>query len=198
MIVYTAIFNDYDTLRDIYLPEGWKAVCFSDRPLKSNIWDVQVIPNSEKIYRCIKICPYNYLPWERTIWIDGNLEYLGNWEDLDLPGFTVMRHPERKWVHEEAFACIYLKKDTPETIRQQMIRYEKAELVATGVLIRDPESFSADFATDWWAEVRDFSVRDQLSFGPMARRHGLKYNKLPFLQGFFKHKHAIRCNKLAH
>ncbi len=192
MIVYTAIFNDYDTLRDIYLPRGWQAVCFSDRKLKSRTWDVQVIENSPKIYRKIKILPYSYLPWERTIWIDGNLVRRDNWELLDREGFWVMKHPERRTVHEEATACIRLGKDSAGVIARQVERYGPSPLVATGVLIREPESYPREFALDWWAEVENFSHRDQLSFGPMADRHGVDYRSMLFLEGFTKFKHCTR------
>jgi hypothetical protein len=187
MIVYTAIFHDYDALREVKLPFGWEAVCFTDKPIKSKSWDVRVLEPFDKIHRRLKIIPEEQFPGERTIWIDGNLEYLGDWKDLDRRGFNVMKHPERQDIHQEAQACIWLRKDDRSTIIRQMQRYNKSELVATGVLVRDPGYI--DFSIDWWGEVEQFSSRDQLSFGPVARKHGLMYEKMPFLRNFVKHKH---------
>lgn len=189
MIVYTAIFNDYDVLRDVFLPPGWRAVCFSDRPISSKTWEVIVIPGKEKEFRRVKIMPYEYLPRERTIWIDGNLQPNGRWERLDRPGIWVMEHPERASVHEEAAACIYLRKDSADRVIEQVKRYENCELVATGVMVREPESYTDDFAGAWWSEVERFSHRDQLSFTPMAKLYDIQYKKMPFLEGFYKHKH---------
>ena len=40
-VVYTAIIGGYDTLVEpTYKPKGWDFVCFSDRDLKSDNWEI--------------------------------------------------------------------------------------------------------------------------------------------------------------
>jgi hypothetical protein len=52
-------------------------------------------------------------------------------------------------------------------------------LVETGVLLRRKQPEVATFNERWWAEIRQGSLRDQLSFNYVAWRVRLKYGLLP-------------------
>ena len=41
-VIYTAIIGGYDTLVEPdYKPEGWDFVCFTDKDLKSDTWEIR-------------------------------------------------------------------------------------------------------------------------------------------------------------
>ena len=52
-VIYTAIIGGYDELIEPeYIPKEWEFVCFSDRNLKSKVWDVRkVVPKYEQPVR---------------------------------------------------------------------------------------------------------------------------------------------------
>src|SRR5687767_13676487 len=103
-IIYTCITNNYDTLRPIKAPDGWRAICFTDYIGASwdvDGWEISKHPMGSLNAREVKLNPHYFLPpHHRSIWIDGNLEYRGDWYDYDLPGFTVMKHPDRFCVYD--------------------------------------------------------------------------------------------------
>ena len=76
MIVYTAIFGEFDTLRP--LPPGLNGVCFSDGRQVANGW--QVVPpkyddtNPSKRAKHHRCMPHRLFPGEVTLWIDASYE----------------------------------------------------------------------------------------------------------------------------
>lgn len=203
MIVYTAIFGAYDLLKPINVPEGWRAICFTDQPIQVEGWEIVQFTNSDKLCRDIKINPTRYLPdHDRCIWIDGNLSYYGDWNRLNKSGFTIMKHPLRDCIYKEAEACIALGKDSKSMIMSQVSSYkwagypQNAGLNATGVIIRDNNPTIVKFCEHWWEQVHLFSHRDQLSFNYIAWKLGFKFNEIPFLENFCKQKHRIVNKKL--
>jgi len=195
VVIYTCITNGYDRLREIArLPKGWRAVCFTDADIKSDSWEIQKIPNLPRIQRHVKICPHHYLKFDRCLWIDGNLQYFGDWNEFDKSGFWVMKHPHRVSLESEIIACIQLGKET-EWINALNKRYGRQNVVATGVMIRENTPKMEQFGELWWHEVNNYSHRDQLSFGYAAQKAGITYNEMPFLPNFIKHKHEVGRNK---
>lgn len=196
-IIYTAIFGNYDTLAPIKVPEGWRALCFTDSGIVAKGWEIIHRKPEPKLFRKIKICPHLFLPeHEISMWIDGNLSPQMPLNHLvnNKTGYWAMAHPQRHCVYAEAKRCIELGKDTLETLNAQMERYRRAGLprnagmVATGVLIRTP-GFEK-FAQGWWAQVEKGSHRDQCSFNYVAWKHKLEYHTFPFLQNFSKVIHS--------
>lgn len=194
MILYTAITNNYDQLHEFDTP--FRKICFTDQLITSKTWEIKVIDPQPKIFRQIKIMPNLFLPeHEKSVWIDGHLQP----QDLSLferSGFWLMKHPVRNCIYQEAQECIALRKDNPQTINAQMMRYQTEGypvnngLNATGVLIRDNNVANNAFNWMWWNEVKYGSVRDQLSFNYCAWRTGLKFEAFPFLYTIKKWKHA--------
>lgn len=200
-IIYTCITNEYDTLRPIVLPEGWAAMCFTDRKMEfdrvdKSGWMVLHIDKYDKNFRDVKICPHKYVGngFDKYVWIDANLIPQIDLNELvnDKEGFWVMEHPDRVDIVSEAFACIDLKKDSRDIIIPQIEKYQAygfdcMGLVATGVIIRDKPC--KEFSEAWWSEVKNHSVRDQISFPYVAWRQKFEYKTFPFLQGFKKMRH---------
>lgn len=195
MIVYTAITNKYDKLRDIKLPNGWQAICFTtDTALLSDTWEMCYVENLPLIHRHIKCCPHEYFDFDRCIWIDANLEFKGDWLELDRAGFWAMKHPDRQYLWQEINACIQLNKET-NWIKKLNDKYGERGVVATGVLIRDNTPLNKMFGQMWWNQISNYSHRDQLSFCYVADKVGLKYELMPFLKDFIKYKHEVGYNK---
>jgi len=199
--LYTCIIDNYDQLKEVSLPVGWEAICFSNTDIVSKTWKIVRIEKSDKIYREIKIRPDKFLPsHDKSVWIDGNLEFIIPFEQFvkGKDGFWLMTHPDRNCIYEEALRCIELKKDSEEVIRKQMFFYaindypKNNGLSATGVLIRDSNIINFQFGEYWWKEIESGSIRDQLSFPYVARLHSLKFKMFPFLEGFQYHYHVPR------
>ena len=77
IVVYTAIFGGYDDLIPQPKFEGVDFICFTDRPIQSDIWDVRVVPGFEddttRSSRMHKLLPHQFLSeYDLSIFIDGN------------------------------------------------------------------------------------------------------------------------------
>lgn len=193
MIVYTAIFGGYDRLQPLPpLPDGWAAYCFTDdSTLQADGWQIVLTPNSPLIHRKIKILPHLYFAGKRTLWIDGNLKYTGDWTEFaDLHGYWVMHHPERMTVEQEIHACIRLRKDTPRLL-EHLAEFGRNYVVATGVMVRDDHEWIREMNLKWWELVQRVSHRDQITFTTAVDR----YDFMPFLRGFVKNKHLKKFAK---
>lgn len=205
-ILYTSIINGYDALTDYVVPQGWRAICFTDRKIESRTWEVVKIDYREKIYREIKICPHRFLPYhDQSVWVDGNITPVVNLDEFvkDKNGYWLMEHPDRRCIYKEAAAVVNQKKDGWKVVAEQMQQYFKYGypffngLSATGVLLRDNTQEHQEFGEQWWREVRDHSVRDQLSFNYVAWKTGLAYKQFKFLDGFNKNRHHQQAASLS-
>lgn len=203
-VIYTAISLGYDTLKEPkVITPGWEYVCYTnDFNLKSNVW--KIIPVEMKfIYqvRMLKILPP--FPYDISIWLDGSMEVNCNLDDFikkyHSTQFTVMQHPHRSCIYQEAEVCIRKQKDNPQIIALQTETYRvmdypsNAGLVATGILVRDNNSSVIEFCKKWYSEVRQHSIRDQLSFNFVMHFNPIQYNLIPFsilTNEFIIHKHT--------
>ncbi|GAG56454.1 unnamed protein product [marine sediment metagenome] len=92
---------------------------------------------------------------------------------LDTTDIAAFRHPHRNCVYEEAKACKMYHKGNPQTINDQMAYYTGQgyptgnDLSACILLVRRRTPTLALFETRWFAEVSQWSHRDQLSFDYM-------------------------------
>jgi glycosyltransferase involved in cell wall biosynthesis len=195
--VFTAIMGGYDELNEpsIVTP-GWEYVCFTDNPnLKSETWKLVVSkPESDPVRtaRRRKILVHEYLPGrDLTVWVDGKLKISCNMDDLVArfhgPGpLTMLGHPDRDCIYDEADACKRLKKDDPSVIDAHMAKIrshgmpKKTGLVDTCVIIRTSETLIAKLGREWWGLVQYGSRRDQLSFNFVAWKQQLPYKAVPY------------------
>jgi len=152
-VIYTAIIGGYDDLIEPdYKPEGWDFVCFTDRDLKSDTWEIRktlpLYTDNTRTARKHKLLPHRLFPnHEYSLWVDGNikvrddvnelLNYLGdcNYATYD---HSQNKLDSRDCIYEEAnailkFGEINLKrnpkkgmanyKDNPNLIKNQMNKY---------------------------------------------------------------------------
>jgi len=182
--IYTAIIGDYDVLQDpAVVNEDWDYICFTNNPrLESKVWTIMMVDavpdrSPSLTARNIKINSYDGLgkQYEIVIWADANIR-----QNCDLNNFllhrmgdtpmAIMKHP-RNCIYEEGRICIGCGKGDPEVIEKQLVRYDKEGyprnngLVASGVIIRRTDDLNVrNLMNAWWDEVKNGSIRDQLSF----------------------------------
>ena len=194
IVVYTAIFGDYDNLVDPPESSMCDFICFTDnKNLKSNIYKIVLCQptdldprRSAKIY---KIKPHIYFPeYKYSVWLDGsviiktNKFYIFVKKVLKKHDMAFLKHPDRDCIFKEAEACIELQKDNSEIIIKQVNGYknegypEKNGLIAGGVILRNNRLKKVEkINNDWWKEINQKSIRDQLSFNYVAWKNNFQY-----------------------
>lgn len=180
MTIYTAIFGDYDILKEpTYVTGGWKYVCYTNnKNLTSDVWEIRYIKNknlSDKMAaRCIKIRFFDYIKDDLVVWCDASMQINCDLNEFikqkHMGDFTLMMHPVRKCTYEEGLACISLGKDNYVNVDEQMAFYKSKGfppnqgMVQTGLMVRNNNKNVKQFCKMWYEQVDRFSHRDQLSF----------------------------------
>lgn len=197
VVVCTALCGDYEELLPpAFLKEGWRYVCYSDRPRNGwGVWDVRPIPythaDDTRRARWVKLnLPFLFPEARWLFWLDANIVIRGDLAPLlegreGGPGLWLGRHPVRNCVYEEARVCVVARKDKEHLIQGQAAAYARAGMPEnfgmweTGSLLIDPasEKTRAVFA-DWWKECSEWSRRDQLSLPFVFYRHGYSPGEL--------------------
>lgn len=193
MIVFTAIFGDYDTLHPHPNLPGVEWVAFTDNPaMDPNGWDLYIeAPRfdhprlSAKWYRC-------HPPTDgKALWLDGSIrwrdvEYLIRIEEmLDRHDMVCLRHIYRDCVYDEVMASVPLEKYRGQPLGAQLDflrrRHQppKAGLWQTGILgfAAGPRPRIATAA--WFAHNDILTYQDQLSFPYIVDLYGLNVGELP-------------------
>lgn len=195
LVVYTALFGDYDDLIDP--PERFEScdfVCFTDqRHLKSDTWEIRLVEDcdlpSAMMNRRYKILPHLYFPeYEQSLYVDTNITILKNPKELSDKylsrfDFVVPKHFARDCVYDEAKECIVLMKDKTENIKKQMQRYKESGfpscfgLSENNILLRRHSNESVIVLMEiWWQELQKESKRDQLSLPYAMWMSDVEYN----------------------
>lgn len=184
IIIYTANIGDYD--KEVFLKNMdfpfYKISCHKHK-------------NPRLFAREIKLKPHEFLPdHDYSIWIDSNIEILNHKFDFNYDIVT-WKHPERNCVYDEAQECIRLKKDNPDIIYKQMQKYrlenypEQNGMLASGFMVRKNTEHVRNFCEDWWKELKENSIRDQLSFNYIAYKYNLNILYRTTYEGFRKLSH---------
>lgn len=195
VVVYTAITNSYDALKEDHNNSNARFVAFLDYEAKSKVWEIEKVNNTFKDpnrnAKIHKILPHRYFPnVEYSLWIDGNVKLLvpvqelinTYLQDTDL---AIFRHPDRNCLYKEAETCISRRLDDETIIREQMQRYKSkcfplhAGLVEATVILRRHTKKINEFNELWWKEILEGSRRDQISFPYVANRVELQYTYFP-------------------
>ena len=214
-VVYTAITGGYDNLNDPdYIDPDFDYICFTDDPnLKSNVWDVRLMDyednNLIRKARRYKILPHKYLKeYDYSFWIDGGIKVVGDLRDyvnnyLKETSMLSIKHIRRNCIYEESKACIRMAKDDENIINNQINKYKQLNyptengLIESTVLFRkhnDDEVIKV--MEDWFTELKENSIRDQLSFNYVAWKNNFNYDQSDILvwkNQYFEH--AMKHNK---
>lgn len=191
--IITANFGEYENYIPNYHFKGWKHIYFTDKPIEIPGWEVRVIDFELKIFRKIKTCPHLFIKGlKESWWIDANIEPC-KLDEFDAD-FVIMEHPLRDNVIDELNACIEMRRDDEAIMRRQVDQYTKdgfscACLVASGMIYRRHTQKVKEFGEFWWNEIKNGSVRDQLSFNYSCWKLGFEYKTMPYLNHAEKFKH---------
>lgn len=151
--IYTAIFGSYDNLLEpTFKPVGCDFVCFSDKKIPSENWQIRVVESefqdAARDNRKYKILPHRYLGgYDVSVYVDGNILVRGDINKLTsrylaeshmaLYSHSHTRHRDREetpdfkdCLYQEAEALIEMYergrfKEKPEIIRKQVDRYRR-------------------------------------------------------------------------
>ncbi|MEP1087382.1 MAG: glycosyltransferase domain-containing protein [Reichenbachiella sp.] len=195
LVVYTALFGDYDQLRD---PKGEfdfvDFVCFTDQKcIVSNVWDIRLVSKDElssiELNRMYKFLPHLFLKeYEISLYIDSNIlikkeasELFQQLIDSEYK-FALPKHFARNCIYQEAKIIIQSKKGNVDIVNSQMRGYrdegfpEEFGLTENGLLFRrhnDPQVIEC--MELWWNEFFHKSKRDQLSLMYVLWKSNLDY-----------------------
>ena len=194
LVVYTALFGDYDDLIDPPEKfEGCDFVCFTDQKhLKSDIWEIRLVEECDlppnMMNRRFKILPHLFLPeYEQSLYVDANICILKNPKELSdkflkKTKFVAPKHFARDCAYDEAKECIVLMKDRKEIIKKQMQRYKNEGfpshfgLSENNILLRAHIDNSViDLMQSWWKELQSGAKRDQLSLPFVMWKKNFEY-----------------------
>ena len=192
--IYTAIFGDYDILRDPQnYNKGCRYLCFTDNEQKSDVWETVVqqrlMPTAVLDARLRKILSHEFVDTKYSIWLDGNLQLLADPVEVVAKylvnyDMALFAHCERDCVYQEAATNIFMRKAPVEDINRQISRYraegypEHNGLVETSILIRRHRPEVVAFNSLWWAEILRGTWRDQISFDVICWRTGMQYEAI--------------------
>lgn len=188
-VVYTCLFGYSEHFNDFaYQRDDIDFVCFTDDPeLRSDFWSVKLVPKSlfdpPRAAKEIKALPHRFLPHhDWSLYLDNTIRLKVTparlFDELLAPSrspLVCFRHPQRDCVYLEAEEVIAFGYDRPERVREQMWRYRRlgypphnglAKLAFLLRRHRDPGL--PPLLERWHQQVLRYSVRDQLSFNPVA------------------------------
>lgn len=199
-VVYRALVGGYEQLReeDVARDSDLPFICFTDDPdLTSDTWQVEVVPprlprDATRSARALKILGHPLLDdYDETLWVDNTVALkvapdalFDEWlVDADV---AAPLHSYRTSVLGEAEAVLDLGRDDFSRVYEQLTHYlaDGGEVLQenphwTGMLARRRTAPTAAAMTGWWEDVLRYSRRDQLSFVPNVRRHGVRLASLP-------------------
>lgn len=185
-VIYTVLVgenNNYGLKPFKNKPDGWDAVCFTDRDIKSDCWDIRRIQidgiDVPRESRIPKILYHDYISeYDMSFYMDSKFSIPNNFNSfiesiskkIEENDIITMIHPKRKCLFDEGKYCQLKKLDSFEVINHQMNQYEiegvprNMGLWATGIMIRNHNKILEKMMIDWNDEVMNKSRRDLLSF----------------------------------
>jgi hypothetical protein len=199
-VVYTAVTDGYPLHPVINRRNAWDFVCFAESAVHSEGWQISLINKDDmvvenklmpgdkaKTTKRIKLLPHVLLhDYDISIWIDSSLQFkreidLDELVDRFLRSSSLMcvrQHPYRRCIYQEAEAVVSLGLDTWESVIGVIGPYRREHfprnfgLVESNFILRKHNAPPlVKFSNAWWARVRDFSRRDQLSFNYVLWRN---------------------------
>jgi hypothetical protein len=197
-VVYTAIINNFDELLDpVIVSSDIDYICFTDnKNLHSKVWEIIYISFKYKTHRRLakifKVLPHLFFHnYDLSIWVDASVDIRGDLSDF-INNFTIgekitcFKHARRNCLYSEADVCIIKKYDDIALIKQQVLKYKKNNypilngLIWGAILIRDHNDLNIiNGMEEWWHEIENHSVRDQISFNYVIWKQNIKLNYLP-------------------
>jgi len=113
-VCYTALFSNYEELKEpSIISEGWRYVCFTDQPLKSDVWEIvpmDVIDTPQRTARWVKIM--GWIDWQYSMWVDASFQInkcLNEWwQQRFIAPFSCAKHPLRTDIYHEVRSALLM------------------------------------------------------------------------------------------
>jgi hypothetical protein len=197
MIVYTAIYGGYDTLKPHPDHDGiaeW--ICYTDdADLACEGWDVRHEPLEQfphprlaaKWWKCHPPSQY-----ESSTWVDGSLLITDSafFDEMNDPLYrgadiVLFAHPDRTSIIDEAQVSMMMQKYAGLPVMEQAKYYvadwgwPDNELWASTTMARDHNASVLQMGAAWFAENEHWTYQDQISLPPLLRRYQLTPAPLP-------------------
>ena len=194
-IVYTAIFNGYDTLKDPYVVSNEiDYVCYTDsKDLKSNIWNIvyidtagnPVLKNRELklLYPHLKFTNYEY-----SLYVDGSIMIKENLlmffkKYIEKAPIMNFKHPNNDCIFTEIIRCIQQRRGNPEKLVEQYVHYQQSGmpkkwgLSDNKIILRENNSpITKLLMEEWYWHVVNYSGRDQVCLSYVYFDNNYNYN----------------------
>jgi len=192
--IYFPLMGDYDKLREpTIITPGWDYICYTNNyKLKSKHWNIRFVESDlddARFARKVWILNHKYAKgYDISISIGAQIQPtcdLNIFQKVFLPqddkvDMSMPKHPSRICLYHEANECIAKRKDNPEIISSQIEFYKKEGypknngLVACGIIIRKHNRLNIEeHCEKWWKQVKEWSLRDQLSFNYILWKYNL-------------------------
>ena len=169
--IYSVITNDYDILHPQKVTEGWNYLLFTDKPQRHDPWTVKQVKciNPVLMSREVKILYNKYIEADISIYIDGNLEIIGDLNEFlkevkYTSGIMACTHPYRNSIREELNEIIrrgLASVKSVNDIRLKMDHIGKTGLSRGHIIIRD-KSIPYYYFQKWF-DMFKICRRDQAS-----------------------------------
>lgn len=190
-VVYTAIFGNYDQLKEPEIvDDDVEYYCFTDNvQLESNRWNIvyvdSIYRNKVRTAKIFKLFPHLIFPNSfQSIWVDGCYSIQKSLTELfnKVCNHGLMFYPHIRYncIYKEACVLKLNKTDNPSIINSQISEIKKNGypknngLIHGAVIVRNHSDQNVKKCmSDWWDEIERFSYRDQLSFNYVAWRNCL-------------------------
>ena len=179
-LIYTAVAGNYDKLRPVKVREpDIDYVVFTDGQGVAG-WEKKKLPivgDARMNARHIKVTTPTNLEkeYDWTLWVDGNMEIkspitkmVPKW--LETHSFAAFKHPWWQCLYTEIDKCRARGKDKPERLEAARKYLKEQEFprnygqLATWVLLRKQNDVVKQHAKLWWADMKKYTMRDQVTF----------------------------------
>ena len=193
LVVYTAIFGNYDVLKPARYPDV-RCVCFTDEVQGVEGWEEIVVerkfvdPKRESSMY-LALAHHILEDVEYSVYHGGAGELLQHPDELleilDGAEIATFRHPNRDCVYDEAHAVINYGKADVNLVRLQMGHYKTLEypahngLVASAIIARKHNERVARFNEHLISLMCRFTPPDQLAIDPALWVTGADWTPIP-------------------
>lgn len=196
-VVYTAIFNNYDWLKEpVIIPEGVDFICYTDSDsINSRHWKIVKVESNGKspslLNREIKLLyPYTELSqYDYSLYVDGSMMIKGDVGDFirkyiqSEPVLMNFKHPNKDCLFTEIDYCIECRRGNVEKLKEQKKLYKEDDmpehfgLSDNKVLLRNNHSeLGKELMLSWFHHVITYSGRDQVCLPYVLYKNNKKYD----------------------
>jgi hypothetical protein len=196
LVVYTAVFGNYDHVYKVNPDWTCDFVCFTDNPeIVSKGWQIIHVEldgeTPAEANRRFKMLPHRYFQsYEKSLYIDGNVSLAQDPTQLFefyLSGslLAIPKHQDRNCIYEEAKFLMQEGKFSSSELKSQMAVYERNGfphdwgLTENNIILRRHTAPTLiPIMEQWWNEYLSGIRRDQISLPFLLWKNGITINTI--------------------